>query len=115
MHGAAAALAFGKNGMTNRSRPYVPILSSTPASTTEPPVGAWVWASGSQVWSGKSGTLIANASPKTANSHHCAPSGTPKLTSLYQSVVNTPLLTASPAAKPSHSTPTSISSEPTRV
>src|SRR5207249_8815415 len=41
--------------------PYVPILSSTPASSTEPAVGASTWASGSQVWNGNSGTLTANA------------------------------------------------------
>ena len=112
---ANSAEALGKNGTTNRSRPYVPILSSTPASTTEPPVGAWVWASGSHVWSGNSGTLIANANPNSPNSQPWADSGTPNVTSLYQSVVNTPPLTASPAANPSHSTPTSISNEPTNV
>ena len=39
----------------------MPSFSITPASTTEPAVGAWVWASGSQVCSGKIGTLTANA------------------------------------------------------
>ena len=33
----------------------------TPARMTEPAVGASVWASGSQVWNGHIGTLIAKA------------------------------------------------------
>ena len=45
----------------------MPIFSSTPARMTEPAVGASTWASGSQVWNGKSGTLIANASAKARN------------------------------------------------
>ena len=40
----------------------------TPASTTEPAVGASVWASGSQVWNGTSGSLIANAAMNPRNS-----------------------------------------------
>ena len=40
--------------------PYVPIFSMIPASSTEPIVGASVWASGSHVWNGHIGTLIAN-------------------------------------------------------
>ena len=31
---------------------------------TDPPVGAWVWASGSQVWNGKIGHLMANDAAK---------------------------------------------------
>ena len=38
----------------------MPILSSTPARSTEPPVGASTWASGSQVWKGTIGTFTAN-------------------------------------------------------
>ncbi len=53
--------ASGKSGKQKRIIPYVPIFSSTPASITEPAVGASTCASGSQVCSGKSGTLIANA------------------------------------------------------
>ena len=41
--------------------PYPPIFSSTPASITLTAVGASVCASGSQVWSGKIGSLTANA------------------------------------------------------
>ena len=37
----------------------MPIFSSTAASSTEPAVGAVVWAGGSQVCTGKTGTLTA--------------------------------------------------------
>jgi len=47
----------------------VPSLSITPARITEPAVGAWVWASGSQVCTGKIGTLMAKAMAKEMNSH----------------------------------------------
>ena len=40
----------------------------TPASSTLPAVGASTWASGSQVWKGKIGTLIAKAMAKAAKS-----------------------------------------------
>ena len=45
----------------------MPSLSITPARTTEPAVGAWVWASGNQVCSGKIGTLTAKATAKPKN------------------------------------------------
>ena len=41
----------------------------TPARITEPAVGAWVWASGSHVCSGKIGTFTANAMAKAKNNH----------------------------------------------
>ena len=53
----------------------------TPASTTEPAVGASVCTSGSHVWNGNSGALIANAIMKPRKSRssvvpespfHCA-------------------------------------------
>ncbi len=69
--GVARRHASGNSGRVKRRKPYVPIFSSTPARMTEPPVGASVWASGSQVCSGKIGTLIANASAKAANSSIC--------------------------------------------
>ena len=40
----------------------------TPARITEPAVGAWVWASGSHVCSGKIGTLTAKAMANAKNS-----------------------------------------------
>ena len=53
----------------------MPNFSSTPARITEPPVGASTWASGSQVWSGKIGTLIAKASAKAEKQSSCGPNG----------------------------------------
>ena len=47
--------------------PYVPSFSITPARITEPAVGASVCASGSQVCSGKSGTLMAKARKNAPN------------------------------------------------
>ena len=61
--------ASGNRYSPNRSRPYVPSFSMTPARITEPAVGAWVWASGSHVCSGKIGTLTAKATAKAKNSH----------------------------------------------
>ena len=43
----------------------MPTLSNTPTSSTAPP------ASGSQVWNGTSGALIAKARKKPRNSHRC--------------------------------------------
>ena len=58
----------GTGTSPKRRKPYVPSLSITPASTTEPAVGACVWASGSHVWNGKIGTLTANAMANAKNS-----------------------------------------------
>ena len=44
-------------------------MSITPAKITEPAVGACVWASGSHVCSGKTGTFTANAMAKLRNNH----------------------------------------------
>src|SRR5688572_17881891 len=68
--GVQSATAAGNSGNAKRRKPYVPIFSSTPASTTEPAVGASTCASGSQVWSGNIGTLIANASANAPNSQN---------------------------------------------
>ncbi len=54
--------------------PYVPIFSSTPASRTDPAVGASTCASGSQVWNGNSGTFTAKAR-KNPRKSHCAAAG----------------------------------------
>src|SRR5438445_9022302 len=59
----------GSNGSEKRMKAYVPILSKTPARITEPAVGASVCASGSQVWNGNIGTLMANAKKKPQKSH----------------------------------------------
>ncbi len=49
------------------------------ASTTEPPVGASTWASGSQVCTGHIGTLTEKATKKAKNSSACADSGSGSL------------------------------------
>ncbi len=69
--GAKNCAASGNSGKANRTRPYVPIFSSTPARITEPAVGASTWASGSHVWNGKSGTLIAKASANARKNQNC--------------------------------------------
>src|ERR1019366_3329880 len=61
----------GKNGSEKRTDPDVPIFSKPPARMTEPAVGASTCASGSQVWNGNMGTLIANAKKKAQNSSTC--------------------------------------------
>src|SRR5215217_1460124 len=67
--GTNARVPSGRIGRLKRRNPYVPIFSMTAARITEPAVGASVWASGSQVWSGNIGTLMANATAKARNSH----------------------------------------------
>ncbi len=49
------------------------------ASTTEPPVGASTWASGSQVCTGHIGTLTAKARKKAKKSSVCALAGSGSL------------------------------------
>src|SRR3954454_6746861 len=62
--------ALGSSGSENRRNPYVPIFSSTLASTTLPAVGASVCASGSQVWNGNMGTFTAKPTKNAQNTHH---------------------------------------------
>ena len=62
----------GKNGSEKRMKPYVPIFSRTPARITEPAVGASTCASGSQVWNGNIGTLMAKPTKKAKNSRIAA-------------------------------------------
>src|SRR5207342_847529 len=71
--GAKSTAACGNIGIAKRNKPYVPILSRTPASTTEPAVGASVCASGSHVCNGNSGTFTANAITNARNSHFAVP------------------------------------------
>src|SRR5271157_4870923 len=62
----------GKKGSENRTNPYVPIFSKTPARMTEPAVGASTCASGSHVWNGNMGTLMANPIKKAKNNQIAA-------------------------------------------
>src|SRR6267143_479223 len=61
--------SVGNRGSEKRMKPYVPIFRRTPARMTEPAVGASVCASGSQVWNGNMGTLIAKAKKNPQKSH----------------------------------------------
>src|ERR1700687_3540688 len=66
-----AAGSCGRRGSEKRMNPYVPIFNRNPARMEEPAVGASVCASGSQVWNGNIGTLIANAKKNAQNSSTC--------------------------------------------
>ena len=52
-----------------------PHLQQHAARITEPAVGASTCASGSQVWNGNIGTLIAKPMKKAQKTHCCMPSG----------------------------------------
>ena len=65
----------------------MPTLSSTPTSSAAPPTGASAPASGSQVWNGTSGALIANPMKKPRNSHFCRPGSMLPATSWLKSNV----------------------------
>src|ERR1035438_6061630 len=67
--------ALGSRFSEKRRKPYVPILSSTAARITEPAVGASTCASGSQVWKGNMGTLMAKPMKKAQKTHCWVPSG----------------------------------------
>src|ERR1700750_2376632 len=103
--GAKYRDASGNNGRQYRRKPNVPTLSSTPTSSTAPPIGASAPASGNQVWNGTSGALIANAMKNPRNSHFCvAPSGTRPIRSLIANV-REPVVTYSPLTDASISRP----------
>ena len=68
-------MASGSIGSEKRRKPYVPIFSRTPARITEPAVGASTCASGSQVWNGNIGTLIANPTKNARNTQNWRSAG----------------------------------------
>ena len=70
-YGAKVRMPSGAIGSTIRTRPYVPIFSRTPASSTEPTVGAAVWASGSQLCSGHIGAFTARPMPMASAAINC--------------------------------------------
>src|SRR5690606_33853216 len=107
--GASAAAPSGTTP-TTRISPYVPSLSSTPARITDPTVGASVWASGSQVCNGHSGLFTANASASSVNATIWVPREIPAppfAVNITRSAV--------PAAATTVNTPTSSSTDPSRV
>ena len=75
MKGTKWRVASGRIGRLKRRKPYVPIFSSTAARMTDPAVGASVCASGSQVWNGNIGTLMANPKKNARKIHHCSSNG----------------------------------------
>src|ERR1700730_8878968 len=88
IHGAHVMLACGNGGRQKRRKSEVHIVKSTPARITLPAVGASTWASGSQVWNGNIGTLIAKASAKARKSRSwVSPPGITKRTSTGKSKV----------------------------
>ena len=86
----------------------------TPARMTEPAVGAWVWASGSQVWTGKSGTFTAKAMANDRNSQRLVVTArTPCCSArVWRSKVTTPPLACRTARV---TMPTSMKAEPNIV
>src|SRR5881397_1643519 len=83
--------ASGSMGRLKRRNPYVPIFRRTAARITEPAVGASVCASGSQVWNGNIGTLMANPRKNARKTHHCRLNGTESFWNAVMSNVYTPV------------------------
>src|SRR5215467_7588441 len=70
INGTKCFVPSGRIGRLNLKKPYVPILSRTPARMTDPAVGASTCASGNHVWNGNIGTLIANPTKKARNTQY---------------------------------------------
>ena len=68
-HHDRSSSASGASVYEKRKNPYPPIFSSTPASIIEIAVGASTCASGSHVWNGTIGTLIANPAKRPMKIH----------------------------------------------
>ena len=81
----------------------------TPANVISIGIGAALYASGSQLWKGKRGVLIAKARAKTKKSPNCIAGDGASVASFDRSNVCLPVTTYSPM------TPTSIKSDPARV
>ena len=92
----------------------MPSLSITAARITEPAVGALVWASGSQVWTGNNGTFTANASANDRKIHRPVVVAIAcEFASSTRSKVRTPV--SAWLRKASDRMPTSIRAEPNIV
>src|SRR2546429_9791910 len=103
------SIGCGNSGTAIRRKPYAPALPITPAKVISIGTGAALYASGSQLWKGNSGVLIANARAKTKNSANWTDGDGASVTSFARSNVCRPVTMYSPI------TPTSISSEPASV
>src|SRR5687768_17662052 len=75
-------MASGNIGSEKRTKPYVPIFRRMAARITDPAVGASVWASGSQVWNGNIGTLMANPKKNAKKSQIWRSAGIPAATAV---------------------------------
>ena len=64
----------GKSVTAILRKPYAPIFSITPANNIEPAVGAWTWASGSQVCTGTLGIFVAKPMSKSIQTKCLSPS-----------------------------------------
>src|SRR5258708_21891523 len=106
-----AAGSSGNSGSEKRMNPYVPIFNKTPARITEPAVGASVCASGSQVWNGNIGTLIANAKKNAQNRSTCVLVSNCKADSSNVGMSNV----IAPDLKYNANIPSSMITEPTNV
>src|SRR4029079_5040977 len=117
--GANVAAASGNSGTANRRNPYAPSLSRIPARITEPAVGASVCASGSHVWNGNIGTLIANARKNARKAPTWRAGAKPEEAAKSRSVTKSKALAHEPVAdwyaNAVARIATSISSEPTSV
>ena len=80
--------------------PKVPTLSSTPTSSTAVPGVDSAAASGSHVWNGTSGALIANAKKKPRNSHFWVPGSIVRPASAVKSKVPVPSCSADTTYRP---------------
>lgn len=100
----------GVIGSRMRTNPYVPIFSITPASSTDPTVGAAVCASGSQLCRGHIGVFTARPRPmaSTARSWVVWDSSRP-LSEASATMSKVPL------SSPISSRPSSMTTDPRRV
>ena len=87
--------------------PNVPTLSSTPTSRAAAPAGAAPPASGSQVWNGKNGALIAKARKKPRNNQRSVSVEKSAASSFCQSKVCPPATQRPITATSMNSPPTS--------
>ncbi len=100
----------------------MPSFSRTPASRTEPAVGASTWASGSQVCNGTSGTLTAKPANNATKTQPCTArqktgsftvSALTRVTNSGIEKVSVPVCRATVSTIPRM--PTSVMSDPVRV
>src|ERR687891_1170725 len=113
IHGAYFSAPYGRIGRAMRMNPYVPIFSMIAASSTEPIVGASVWASGSHVWNGHIGTLTANPSPTAPNTTSWNPCEKPPCCAYRWSSTMSNVLGS--AVKNMARKPSSMNTEPNKV